>query len=192
MFSKKIPLTSQEAYQILCTTDYLKKISKIIFNFQQLFDVERSILRSHHKFNSRISNNKEFLQDLDARYNRLNQAVQNNGPYPCLYGDVCLLKEYLQVILGYYQEQLKEDQPVAENNLRRIRGSHKFSTLISDISKGDHPKLSKKDSAVLISYTINFCAETNMWNDIKTISEIVIQPFLLDHKDEEDFSYCNS
>ncbi|HAZ7573839.1 hypothetical protein OQJ02_05290 [Legionella sp. PATHC032] len=192
LFSKTIPLTSQEAYQILCTTDYLEKISKIIFNFQQLFNVERSTLLSHHKFNSRVSNNQEFLQDLNARYNRLNQAVENHEPYPLLFGDLCFLKEYLQVILGYYQEQLKEEQPVAKNNLRRIRGSHKFSTLISDISKGDHPKLSKKDSKVLIGYTINFCAESTMWNDIKTISDIVIQPFLLDHKDEEGFSYCNS
>ncbi|CZJ95619.1 lpg1124 family Dot/Icm T4SS effector [Legionella pneumophila] len=191
MFSKTIPLTSQEAFEILCTTDYLKKISKIIFNFQQLFNVERSTLLSHHKFNPKISNNREFLQDLEARYDHLNHAVQNNEPYPFLYGDVCLLKEYLQVILGYYQEQLKEEQPVAKKNLRRIKGSHKFSTLMSDISKGEHPKLGKKDSEILIKYTINFCAESTMWNDVKTISDLVIKPFLFDHRDEEGFSYCN-
>ncbi|HFR5479696.1 TPA: hypothetical protein ACHWYB_002884, partial [Legionella pneumophila] len=165
--------------------------SKIIFNFQQLFNVERSTLLSHHKFNPKISNNREFLQDLEARYDRLNHAVQNNEPYPFLYGDVCLLKEYLQVILGYYQEQLKEEQPVAKKNLRRIKGSHKFSTLMSDISKGEHPKLGKKDSEILIKYTINFCAESTMWNDVKTISDLVIKPFLFDHRDEEGFSYCN-
>ncbi|HAT1597694.1 TPA: hypothetical protein JAN72_10280 [Legionella pneumophila] len=187
IFSKTIPLTSQEAYQILCTTDCLKKISKIIFNFQQLFNVERSTILSHHKFNAKVSNNQEFLQDLDARFNRLNQAVQNNEPYPFLYGDVCLLKEYLQVILGYYQDQLKRHQPVAKSYLSGITKSCKFSTLMSD----DHPELSKKDSEILIKYTINFCAESTMLEDVKTISDIVIKPFLLDHKDEKDFSYCN-
>ncbi|HHL3491207.1 TPA: hypothetical protein ACQ53F_000002 [Legionella pneumophila] len=187
IFSKTIPLTSQEAYQILCTTDCLKKISKIIFNFQQLFNVERSTILSHHKFNPKVSNNQEFLQDLDARFNRLNQAVQNNEPYPFLYGDVCLLKEYLQVILGYYQDQLKRHQPVAKSYLSGITKSRKFSTLMSD----DHPELSKKDSEILIKYTINFCAESTMLEDVKTISDIVIKPFLLDHKDEKDFSYCN-
>ncbi|HAT2010559.1 TPA: hypothetical protein I8Z88_002811 [Legionella pneumophila] len=187
MFSKTIPLTSQEAFEILCTTDHLKKISKIIFNFQQLFNVESSTLLSHHKFNPKVSNNREFLQDLEARYNRLNHAVQNNEPYPFLYGDVCLLKEYLQVILGYYQDQLKTHQPVANSYLKGITKSRKFSTLMSD----DHHELSKKDSEILIKYTINFCAESTMWNDVKTISDLVIKPFLFDHRDEEGFSYCN-
>ncbi|HAU1150852.1 TPA: hypothetical protein JBI12_02735 [Legionella pneumophila] len=188
MFSKTIPLTSQEAFEILCTTDYLKKISKLIFNFQQLFNVESSALLSHHKFNPKVSNNQEFLQDLDARFNRLNQAVENNEPYPFLYGDVCLLKEYLQVILGYYQDQLKRHQPVAKSYLSRITKSRKFSTLMSD----DHPELSEKDSELLTRYTINFCAKKIMMEDLKTISDLVIKPFLFDHKDEEDFSYCNS
>ncbi|HAT8178949.1 TPA: hypothetical protein JA361_05610 [Legionella pneumophila] len=192
MFSKTIPLTSQEAFEILCSTDYLKKISEIIFNFKQLFNVKSSTLLSHHKFNPRVSNNQEFLQELDTYYNRLNHAVQNNDPYPFLYGDVCLLKEYLQVILGYYQDQLKKHQPVANSYLKGITKSRKFSALMSDISEGDHPELSKKDSAVLIKYTINFCAKRIMTEDLKTISDIVIKPFLLDHKDEQDFSYCNS
>ncbi|CZP13626.1 Uncharacterised protein [Legionella pneumophila] len=187
MFSKTIPLTSQEAFEILCTTDYLKKISKIIFNFQQLFNVERSTLLSHHKFNPKISNNREFLQDLEALYDRLNHAVQDNEPYPFLYGDVCLLKEYLQVILGYYQDQLKRHQPLAKSYLSEITKSRKFSTLMSD----DHLELSKKDSEILIKYTINFCAESTMLEDVKTISDLVIKPFLLDHKDEKGFSYCN-
>ncbi|HAU0263880.1 TPA: lpg1124 family Dot/Icm T4SS effector [Legionella pneumophila] len=191
MFSKTIPLTSQEAFEILCTTDYLKKISKIIFNFQQLFNVERSTLLSHHKFNPKISNNREFLQDLEARYDRLNQAIENNEPYPFLYGDVCLLKEYLQVILGYYQDQLKAHQPVANSYLKRITKSHKFSTLMSDISEEEHPELGKKDSEILIKYTINFCAKKIMMEDLKTISDLVIKPFLFDHKDEKGFSYCN-
>ncbi|HAT6977411.1 TPA: hypothetical protein F8R96_13195 [Legionella pneumophila] len=188
MFSKTIPLTSQEAFEILCTTDYLKKISKLIFNFQQLFNVKSSTLLSHHKFNPKVSNNQEFLQDLKSRYDRLNHAVQNNEPYPFLYGDVCLLKEYLQVILGYYQDQLKRHQPIAKSYLSRITKSRKFSTLMSD----DHPELSEKDSELLTRYTINFCAKKIMMEDLKTISDLVIKPFLFDHKDEENFSYCNS
>ncbi|HAU1574807.1 TPA: hypothetical protein JBI85_13820 [Legionella pneumophila] len=191
LFSKTIPLTSQEAYQILCTTDYLEKISKIIFNFQQLFNVKSSTLFSHHKFTPKVSNNQEFLQDLEARYDRIKQAVENNEPYPFLYGDVCLLKEYLQVILGYYQDQLKRHQPVAKSYLSRITKSHKFSTLMSDISEEEHPELGKKDSEILIKYTINFCAKKIMMEDLKTISDLVIKPFLFDHKDEQDFSYCN-
>lgn len=187
MFSKSIPLTSQEAFEILCTTDYLKKISKIIFNFQQLFNIESSTLLSHYKLNPKVSNNQEFLQDLEARYNRLNHAVKNNEAYPFLYGDVCLLKEYLQVILRYYLNQLKTNQPIANSYLKEITKSSEFSTLMSD----DHPELSKKDSEILIKYTINFCAESTMWNDVKTISDLVIKPFLFDHKNEEDFSYCN-
>lgn len=30
-----------------------------------------------------------------------------------------------------------------------------------------------------------------MMEDLKTISDLVIKPFLFDHKDEEGFSYCN-
>lgn len=30
-----------------------------------------------------------------------------------------------------------------------------------------------------------------MMEDLKTISDLVIKPFLFDHKDEQDFSYCN-
>ncbi len=62
---------------------------------------------------------------------------------------------------------------------------------MSDISEEEHPELGKKDSEILIKYTINFCAKKIMMEDLKTISDLVIKPFLFDHKDEEGFSYCN-
>lgn len=188
--SKTIPLTSLEAFNILSASNDLENIAKILFHFNQLVDMNKSTLKSLHRSDSKITNNQKFLKEMDACYCRLNNAVKKNKPYPTLYGDLCLLKEHLQVILWYYQKQIEKHQPIAKSYLHEMVKNRKFSTLKSDISHGDKPRLSKKDSHILTKYTINFCAKDIMRKDIITIGNFVLNPFLADHKDEINFTYC--
>ncbi|CAM3045777.1 Uncharacterised protein [Legionella steigerwaltii] len=187
-----IPKTSEEAFDILSTTQDLDDISGILFRFKQLVNVERSVLTSHALQNSRVPNNQEFIDDLDARFNRLQKAVDDGKPYPTLYGDVCKVKDGISVILAYYQSQIKKEQPIASAYLRESlrRGTGELSTLISEISRNKHSTaLDEKDSNILAKYTINSCAKSIMKDDVATIASIVQKPFLADHRDDPKFSY---
>lgn len=178
---KPIPQTSLEAFDILSLSSDLSEIGDILFHFKQLIDIKRSILTSHALSNSKIPDNQQFIDDLDALFNKLQEAVESTKPYHSLYGDVCKLKEGLGVILRYYQFQMRVDQPIASANLERTRSQ------LPEIAT--HSLLDDKDSSILTKYTINFSAWAIMAKDIETISTIVLNPFLADHSNEPKFSY---
>lgn len=187
---KPIPKTSQEAFEILSTTEDLSNIKNILFHFKQLVNLEKSTLTSHSRASSKIPNNQQFIENLEINFQKLQDAVQNERPYPSLFGDVCKLKEDLQVILGYYQAQIKRNQPIAGDYLRSVQSKHsEFHTLASEIAAYENTLLDQKDSNILTKYTINFCANDTMHKDIGKIGEIVQKPFLFDHKNEPKFSY---
>ncbi len=185
-----MPKTSQEAFDILDSSADLDDIKRIVFHFKQLVNTKRSILNSHALLNGRISDNKEFIYGLEERLNKLQQAVDNNAPYPSLYGDVCRLKGDLQVILGYYQAQIKRNQPIVRDYLKATQHPESnLAILASSIAAHDTTSLDKQASKAFIKYTINYCAPSIMKEDIEKIGEIVQKPFLADHHDEPGFSY---
>ncbi|PWY54171.1 hypothetical protein DGG96_18335 [Legionella qingyii] len=191
-FFKKqsIPKTSQEAFDILASFDDLSNIEKIVFHFKQLVNTEKSVLNSHALSNGRISDNKEFINGLDERLKRLKDAVNEGKPYQSFYGDVCRLKEDLQVILGYYQSQIKRNQPIVREYLRNTQyRDSDLAILASSIAAEDTSLLDEQDSKVLTKYSINFCAPSIMKEDIEKIGQIVQKSFLADHRHEPEFSY---
>ncbi|MCW8398055.1 hypothetical protein OQJ26_04520 [Legionella sp. PATHC038] len=185
-----IPKTSQEAFDILSCSYDLDDIQSIFFNFKQLVSIRKSVLTSHALPNSTVPDNQAFIIDLETRINRLQTAVAEEKPYPTLYGDVCKVKESLGVILGYYQSQIKKDQPIASSFVRDAQSpSSQITALASEVASDAHPTLNKIDSRMLTKYTINYCATDIMEDDVATIAEIVQKPFLADHSDDPKFSY---
>ncbi|KTD01844.1 hypothetical protein OQJ19_12725 [Fluoribacter gormanii] len=188
--TQSIPKTSQEAYEILASFDDLSNIEKIVFHFKQLVNIEKSVLNSHTLSNGRIGDNKEFIDGLEARLKKLQDAVNDGKPYQSLYGDVCRLKEDLQVIMGYYQSQIKRDQPIVRDYLRKTQYRNSdLAILASSIAAEDTSLLDEQDTKVLTKYSINFCAPTIMKEDIEKIGDIVQKSFLADHRHEPEFSY---
>ncbi|QMT60868.1 hypothetical protein [Legionella sp. PC997] len=191
-FFKKesIPKTSQEAFDILsCSTD-LADMEQIVFHFKNLVDVEKSVLKSHALRDGRITNNQEFIADLEARLQKLQDAVNDEKPYKSLFGDVCKVKESLQVILGYYQDQQKARQRIVSNYLGSTKQkSNDVAILASSIATNNTTLLDEQDSKVLIKYSINFCAPTIMKEDIEKIGNIAQKSFLADHHQDPQFSY---
>lgn len=149
-------------------------------------------MTSHALPNSTVPDNQAFIIDLEARINRLQTAVAEGKPYPTLYGDVCKVKEGLGVILGYYQSQIKKDQPIASSFVRDAQSrSSQITALASEVAGDEHPFLNKIDSRMLTKYTINYCATDIMQDDVATIAEIVQKPYLADHSDDPKFSYIS-
>ncbi|KTD69092.1 hypothetical protein Lste_2250 [Legionella steelei] len=184
------PKTSQEAFDILSYNQDLSEIKDILFNFKQLVDIKKSVLTSHTLPDSKIPNNQAFIDNLETRINRLEAAVDKDEAYPSFYGDVCKVKEDLQVILGYYQSQIKQGQPIVKSYMRQAQSSaSELTALASELASEQHPILDNKDSRMLTKYTINYCATDIMQEDVATIEYIVQKPYLLDHSDDPQFSY---
>ena len=184
------PITSQEAFEILSCTQVLSDIEDILFHFRQLVDIKKSTLTSHALLDSKIPNNREFIKNLEGRFQKMKKAVEEGVLYPTLFGDVCKIKEDLGVILAYYQAQIREQQPVVNNYLRSAQSQKgELSSSISRAVDSKKSLLDKKDSNHLTKYVINFCAPDIMRQDIEKIAKIVQNPFLADHSDEPDFSY---
>ncbi|KTC90504.1 hypothetical protein [Fluoribacter dumoffii] len=187
-----IPKTSKEAFALLSDphNNDVENMGRIIFNFKQLVSKDESVLTSHALSNSRINDNQKFIDDLDSRFARLQKAIIEKRLYPTLFGDVCKIKEDLQVISAYYQSQLKKGQPIVQTYLRQAQHkSSPLTALASDVSHGKHPIHDKKDTDLLTKYIVNYCANHNMQGAIKQISEIVQKPYLFDHSDDPKFSY---
>ncbi|KTD74109.1 hypothetical protein Ltuc_1956 [Legionella tucsonensis] len=188
--STSIPKTSKEAFRTLTKTQDLKNIEDILFNFKQLVSIKKSKLTSHARQNSIIPNNQEFIENMETLLKKLQNAVANEKPYQSLFGDVCKLKEDLQVILGYYQSQIRQNQPIVKSYLKQAQGKHgELRAVVSGIQSHEKSLLNKEDSSILTKYTINFCADDNMHKDIEMIGNIVLRPCLADHSNEPGFSY---
>lgn len=181
--SKKLPLLSVEAYNILSTTTAFSDISSIVSHFNQLVNKDSSVLKSHHYGDGPL-NNQVFIKNLNDILARLTAAVNNKKPYQCLFGDVAILKEYLQVILGYYQEQLKQKLPDA----KAYEPSPTFWTLMSSIARHEKPLIDEKESQELAQYVTNHTARDVMKEDMQRITNIVMNPFMESHP--STFSYC--
>lgn len=184
------PKTSQEAYSILRTTEDLSDMAGIVFRFKQLVNIQKSVLTSLTLANPTIRDNQKFIDELEARINKLQKALDEEKPYPSLYGDVCKIKADLGVILGYYQSQMKQGQPIVKSYMRQAQSStSELTALACELAGEQHPILDKKDSSMLTKYTTNYCANSIMQEDVSTIDGIIQRPFLLDHSDDPQFSY---
>ncbi|ARB93071.1 hypothetical protein [Legionella longbeachae] len=181
--SQKLPLPSLEAYNILRETYALSNISSIVYNFNQLVDKDNSVLKSHH-YGKGPLDNQAFITEVNDILARLTAAVKNEEPYQCLFGDVVRLKEHLQVIIGYYQNQLKKGLPDA----KAYKPSESFTTLITSIAHYEKPFIDDAESQELAKFVINRNARDIMEKDMLRITDIVMEPFLYDHK--KSFSYC--
>lgn len=188
--NKSIPKSSQEAFHILTNSSDLEEIESILFHFKQLVDINKSVLTSHARQDSKIADNQEFIENMEKRFQKLQDAVSSGKPYQSLFGDVCALKEDLQVILGYYQSQINQKQPIARSYLRQAQSKHsEVGILAAGIASQEKSLLDADDSNLLAKYTINFSAADIMQKDIKMIGDIVMKPYLADHSNESGFSY---
>ncbi|HHT0591972.1 TPA: lpg1124 family Dot/Icm T4SS effector [Legionella anisa] len=188
--STSIPKTSQEAFHLLTKSHDLEEIQNVLFHFKQLVNIKKSKLISHARQDSKIPNNQEFIENLETLFQRLKSAVEDEKPYQSLFGDVCKLKEDLQVILGYYNSQLCQNQPIVKSYLRQARSKHsEVGTVASGILSQEKSLLNEEDSSILTKYTINFSAEDIMIKDLQMISDFVLKPHLADHSKEAGFSY---
>ncbi|WP_131779210.1 hypothetical protein [Legionella bozemanae] len=188
--NKSIPKSSQEAFHILTNSSDLEAIESILFHFKQLVDINKSVLTSHARQDSKIADNQELIENMEKRFQKLQDAVSSEKPYQSLFGDVCALKEDLQVILGYYQSQINQKQPIARSYLRQAQSKHsEVGILAAGIASQEKSLLDADDSNLLAKYTLNFSAADIMQKDIKTISDIVMKPYLADHSNESGFSY---
>ncbi|HHF7374994.1 hypothetical protein [Legionella bozemanae] len=188
--NKSIPKPSQEAFHILINSSDLEEIESILFHFKQLVDINKSVLTSHARQDSKIADNQEFIENMEKRFQKLQDAVSSGKPYQSLFGDVCALKEDLQVILGYYQSQINQKQPIARSYLRQAQSKHsEVGILAAGIVSQEKSLLDADDSNLLAKYTINFSAADIMQKDIKMIGDIVMKPYLADHSNESGFSY---
>ncbi|MCE0724410.1 MULTISPECIES: hypothetical protein [Legionella] len=188
--SASIPKTSQEAFRILTKTDDLEDIQNILFHFKQLVDIKKSRLTSHGRQDSKIPNNQKFIENMETLFQKLQNAVADGKPYQSLFGDVCKLKEDLQVILGYYQSQIRHNQPIVKSYLKQANSKDSaVRTLATEIESHEKSLLDEEDSSILAKYTINFSATDIMRKDIEMISDIVLRPYLADHSNEPGFSY---
>ncbi|MGM9454767.1 hypothetical protein ACTAZI_15695 [Legionella bozemanae] len=188
--NKSIPKSSQEAFHILTNSSDLEEIESILFHFKQLVDINKSVLTSHARQDSKIADNQEFIENMEKRFQKLQDAVSSETPYQSLFGDVCALKEDLQVILGYYQSQINQKQPIARSYLRQAQSKHsEVGILAAGIASQEKSLLDADDSNLLAKYTINFSAADIMQKDIKMIGDIVMKPYLADHSNESGFSY---
>ncbi|KTD74666.1 hypothetical protein [Legionella waltersii] len=175
-----IPLTSLEAYQILQDQQSCEVIERVVRNFQNLVNTQTSVLVDLQKGEAAM-NNQEFLDQLIKTSGRLISALKCHTPYSTLFGDLVKFKSQLQVILRYYQTQIATGQPIAKQfvmNAEEILPSIHTEGLLSD-----------SESMELLMYSINYCADDIMKNDLKNIYDFILDPFLLDHSKEEGFSY---
>lgn len=183
--SKKLPLPSLEAYDILSSSYALNDISSIVYNFNQLVDQNNSVLKSHH-YGKGPLDNQAFINDVNDILARLTAAVKNEKPYRSLFGDVVKLKEHLQVIIGYYQDQLKKGLP----DVKAYHSSGSFAPLMSAIAHHEKPFIDDIESQEVAKFVINHNARDIMNKDMLKITDIVMRPFLKDHSDDSSFSYC--
>ncbi|KTD40593.1 hypothetical protein [Legionella parisiensis] len=187
---KSIPKPSKEAFHILTNSSDLKEIESILFHFKQLVNISKSVLTSHTRQNSKITDNREFIENMENRFQKLQDAVSTGKPYQSLFGDVCALKEDLQVILGYYDSQIRQKQPIAKSYLRQAqRKDSKIESLAAGIASQEKSLLDTDESNILAKYTLNFCAADIMQQDMEMICDIVMKPYLADHSNEAGFSY---
>ncbi|STY29864.1 Uncharacterised protein [Legionella wadsworthii] len=189
-FSTDLPVSSREAFEALKNSQDLNKIQEILSHFNELVHLKNSTLTSLARSNPKISNNQIFIMEMETRFHKLRDALQNEKPYKHLFGDLCQLKEDLQVILRYYQKQIDEGQPIAADHMRRANGKYGELRGITSKFSSQHV-LSEPESDALIKYTLNFCASDVMKNDIAVISEIIQKPHLADHSRDSGFSYFN-
>ncbi|WP_115711982.1 hypothetical protein [Legionella sainthelensi] len=185
--SKKLPLPSLEAYNILRGTNALNDISSIVYNFNQLVDQNKSVLKSHHYGQGRqnLIDNQYYINDMNDILARLNAAVKDEKPYRSLFGDVVRLKEHLQVIIGYYQDQLKKGLP----DVKAYQASASFAPLMSAIAHHEKPFIDDTESQEIEKFVINHNARDIMNRDMLRITDIVMNPFLEDHSRDTAFSY---
>ncbi|KTD63560.1 hypothetical protein Lsan_0993 [Legionella santicrucis] len=133
-----------------------------------------------------LIDNQAYINDLNDILARLTAAVSNDKPYKSLFGDVVRLKEHLQVIIGYYQDQLKKGLPDVEF----YQTSASFAPLISLIVQNKKPFLDDIESERIAKYVINHNARDIMGKDMLRITDIIMNPFLEDHRNDKSFSYC--
>ncbi|AUH71070.1 hypothetical protein [Legionella sainthelensi] len=186
--SKKLPLPSLEAYNILRGTNALDSISSIVYNFNQMVDQNKSVLKSHHYGQGRqnLIDNQAYINDMNDILARLNAAVKDEKPYRSLFGDVVRLKEHLQVIIGYYQDQLKKGLP----DVKAYQASASFAPLMSAIAHNEKPFIDGTESQEIEKFVINHNARDIMNRDMLRITDMVMNPFLEDHSRDTAFSYC--
>lgn len=181
-----IPLTSLEAFEILKQDNAVIELTSLVFHFQQLIDLKNSVLVDLSRSSDLKHENSQFIKNLTDLSHRLFNAINNNTPYPTLFGDLLNLKTQLQIVSLYYQEELRLGQPIAQaftDNIKR-NYAHCFDQEHSDI-------LSSEDEDLLVKYTINYCADSIMKLDIPRISQFILKAHLEDHSATKEFSYLS-
>lgn len=181
---KAIPLSSLEAYKILYKENCDSNLTYFLFYFNRLVDMKNSQLVDLTNADGKVMDNQKFVDDLNATALRVITAIEEESPYPTLFGDVVKLQNKFQVVLRYYQEQCEQGQPIAQTFLHslKLKNAMRAALVKQDLISPEH-------SETLVKYVINSTAESNMQDQMPEISKFITTSFLADHSKEANFSY---
>jgi hypothetical protein len=163
------------------------KVADTINHFNLLIGDKVTTLNSLH---SRTPlKTKAFIKDLNKRAKRMGAAIESNAPYNSFFGDLCMLKEQLQVILGYYQSQLETDGDKVRlkstaSSIEFVKKANNSSTKLGkrykNLSRIQGRLITDRESEQWIKYVLNYSALDTMQQDIKFISTFVLMPLVSD------------